>query len=183
MAEQIVAPGSEPAAPGGSGRPRRWWWLPLLLAACTAVALGCGSSTEESSLDESAAGAPTSTTSVPEAGSEPTYMMGKCTFRMPGEILSAEEAVVWFSTDHVCPGYVTVAPGTEVTFANEDTSAHSVAIAEGAMPGGAEIARASIEPGETWVRSFDSVGSFTYTTDAIPTFLGTIEVTDSKSHA
>jgi plastocyanin len=183
MEEQIVAPVSESASSGGRARPCRRWWLPLLLAGFAAVTLGCGSSTEESSLDE-AAGASSSTASAPEAGSEPTYVMGKCTFRMPGEILTADEAVVWFSTDHVCPGYVTVAPGTAVTFANEDSAAHSVSIAQGAMPGGAEITRASIEPGETWVvEGFDAVGTFTYTTDAIPTFLGTIEVTDSAAHA
>ncbi len=96
---------------------------------------------------------------------------------MPGQILTADEAVVRFSPSQVCPGYVTIALGTPVTFKNQDTSAHTITITEGNMPGGKTVTSGTAEPGQVWVRTFDTVGTFTYVTDAIPSFRGTVEVT------
>ena len=96
---------------------------------------------------------------------------------MPGQILSAEEAVVRFSPSQVCPGYVTIVPGTPVTFKNQDTATHSITISEGNMPGGKVVMTGTAEAGRAWVQTFDTLGTFTYVTDAIPSFRGTVEVT------
>jgi len=96
---------------------------------------------------------------------------------MPGQVLTAEEAVVRFSPSQVCPGSVTIVPGTPVTFKNQDAVVHTVTITEGNMPGGKAVSSGTAEAGGTWVRQFDSPGTFTYVTDAIPSFRGTVEVT------
>ena len=156
--------------------------------ALTATLMGCGSSTTSSAPATSAP-----TTAGSSRGSTPggstvdtgpkapgtTYPEdGRCISRMPGEILTAEEAVVRFSTAQVCPGYVTILPGTAVTFSNKDSVAHTISITEGNMPGGKEIANGVAEPGQTWVRDFNTLGMFTFVTDAVPSFRGTVEVTD-----
>ncbi len=98
---------------------------------------------------------------------------------MPGEILSAADAVVRFSPEQVCPGYVTIAPGTDVTWANVDTVAHTVTITEGNNdPQGKPVASTTVAPGTTWVRAFDQAGVYTFTTDAIPSFRGTVDASD-----
>ncbi len=102
---------------------------------------------------------------------------------MPGEILTEAEAVVRFSTAKACPGYVTVRPGTEVTFHNEDSTAHRVTINGTNATGETlpEVASGVAQPGATWVLAFDDLGMFSYTLDAIPTFRGTVEVTEGDS--
>lgn len=152
--------------------------------------LGCGSSSTTSAPATSApTTAGSSTGSTPggsTVGTSPkapgtTYPEdGRCISRMPGEILTAEEAVVRFSSQQVCPGYVTILPGTAVTFKNRDTVAHTITITEGNMPDGKEIANGIAEPGQTWVREFNTLGTFTFVTDAVPSFRGSVEVTDGS---
>jgi plastocyanin len=142
------------------------------------AALGCSSSKQDAS-------APTSTTTAAEGTTPGTATdstdAGRqgfdCTFRMPGEILTADEAVVRFDPTGVCPGYVTIAPGTPVTWQNIDTVEHTVTITEGNLPGGKEVATGTVPPGGTWVRTFDSEGFSLFVTDAIPAFRGVVEVT------
>jgi len=102
---------------------------------------------------------------------------GQCISRMPGEILTADEAVVRFSTTRVCVAYVTIKPGTPVTFKNEDSVAHTISITETDLTTGAPVADGVAGPGLTWVRTFDTEGVFSFVTDAIPSFHGTVEVT------
>lgn len=140
------------------------------------VALGCSSSTEQATTTSTTSGA-----STPATGGQTTTPVidddGRCITRMPGEILSADEAVVRFTPVQVCPGYVTIAPGTPVTFTNADTVVHTITITEGNMPDGAVVATGTAEPGGSWVQTFDTLGSYSYVTDAIPSFRGTVEVT------
>lgn len=148
----------------------------LVVALAASAALGCSSSSTDTASTGSSA--PTSSvTGATAAGPGTTEAGGRCVSRMPGEILTADEAVVHFSPSQVCPGYVTVAPGTPVSFVNEDTQAHTITITEGNLPDGAVVTTTSVATGETWVQTFDAVGTFSYVTDAIPTFRGAIEVT------
>lgn len=173
----------------GTGRVRTSAWRRLAVIHAVAMVpvtlLGCGSSAPDQSkaVPAGSTGLTTSSLAVrpPPAPGTTSPGDGGCVTRMPGQILSAEEAVVRFSPSQVCPGYVTIAPGTPVTFANQDTKAHTITITEGNLPGGKVVADGVAEPGQTWVRTFDTLGAFTYTTDAIPSFRGTVEVTDGRS--
>lgn|GEM_PF-3428973 len=159
-----------PATP--SRRPRhrrRGFALTVGLAIVVPAALaGCSSS------DGGSDAAPASSTTA--ASPETTTAETACVSRMPGEVLTAEQAVVSFTPERVCPGYVTIAPGTPVTFRNDDDVAHAVTISAGNLPGGASVAEQSIEPGATWVQPFATAGMFSYATDAIPSFTGTVDV-------
>jgi plastocyanin len=139
--------------------------------------LGCGPSDPGPSATPSPGGSSVVTGAPKPATAGTTYPEGQCISRMPGQILTADEAVVRFSPSQVCPGYVTIVPGTPVTFKNQDTKAHTITITEGNMPDGKAVTNGIAEPGQTWVRTFDTVGTYTYVTDAIPTFRGTVEVT------
>lgn len=155
-------------------------------AALTSVLVlaGCGSNSATSgpqptSVSETVA-APSSTID-PNAGmfgttdTSPT-VPGQCVSRMPGQGLTPDEAVVYFSTESVCPGYVTVGVGVPVTFANTDDVAHRVTVHTGATGTGDTLLDTTIEPGQSYLRAFTSPGVLTYQTDALPSFRGTIEV-------
>jgi plastocyanin len=146
--------------------------------ALPAAALGCRSSKPDASAPPTTTTAVEGTTPGTATDSTDAGRQGfDCTFRMPGEILTADEAVVRFDQTGVCPGYVTIAPGTAVTWQNTDTVAHTVTITEGNLPGGNEIATGTVPPGGTWVQTFDSEGFSLFVTDAIPAFRGVVEVT------
>lgn len=97
---------------------------------------------------------------------------GECVSRTPGELLSEVEAVVRFTPEQICPGYVTIAAGTRVTWVNRDGVAHEVRITQGATPVAAEL----LGPGRSWQYQFDTAGVYTFETDAIEAFRGTVEV-------
>jgi len=167
--------------------PRPWYPSTLLAGAALAAAAllaGCGSSSSASgpqptSVSETVA-APSSTLD-PNAGmfgttdTSPT-IPGQCVSRMPGQGLTPDEAVVYFSTQSVCPGYVTVGVGVPVTFANTDAVAHRVTVNAGAAGTGNTLLDTVIEPGQSYLRAFTSPGVMVYQTDALPSFRGTIEV-------
>lgn len=145
-----------------------------------AVPAGCGSDDSPASGRDTTA-SPTSAPTTQHSPS-PTNEMG-CVSKMPGEILTEAEAVVAFSTTKACPGYVTIRPGTEVTFRNEDSVAHRITI-NGTNATGEKlpvVANGTAQPGATWAHTFDDLGMFSYTLDAIPTFRGTVEVTENDS--
>lgn len=147
-------------------------------AVLLAVGLGCSStSSTETAGSTTAAPATTATGGSRPGTAGTTYPEGgKCLSRMPGEILTADEAVVRFTPSQICPGYVTVAPGTPVTFKNNDTASHVVTITEGTSGTGKTVATATVAAGKTWAQSSDTPGSSTFVIDAIPSFRGTIEV-------
>lgn len=157
--------------------PRRTLGLVVALALLSVVG-GCGS--DDASPAERGATHPTTSGHAATPTTSAPINELQCISRMPGEILTEAEAVVRFSTAKACPGYVTVRPGTQVTFHNEDSTAHRVTINATNATGETlpEVASGVAQPGATWVLAFDDLGMFSYTLDAIPTFRGTVEVTE-----
>lgn len=101
---------------------------------------------------------------------------GFCPPSMPGEIMSADEAVVKFSPTQVCPGYVTVVPGTEVTFNNLDTKPADVTVYAGPGDDADEVWTANLGPGKSESTSFDDPTVLYYVVSSIESFRGTIEI-------
>ncbi len=71
-------------------------------------------------------------------------------------------------TNGFVPTTLTVKRGTEITWTNTDTAEHTVT--------GAGFDSGLIRPGGTFVRRFDTVGSFDYRCTVHPTMQGTINV-------
>lgn len=108
-------------------------------------------------------------------GNHGTVPENWCDSKAPGVPVPAAEAVVKFDRQQVCPGYVTVALGTEVTWRNLDSIPHVVTITTSV--GSDEVVdQATVAAGSEWKRTFDTAGSFGYRTDAIPSMRGTVEV-------
>lgn len=97
----------------------------------------------------------------------------QCAQHMPGDLLTAEQAMVIFDSQHVCLAYVTVTAGTGVTWHNEDSVARTVTIVDG---NGAEVMSFEVPAGGAVTRSLDVAGVYNYRLSAIETFLGTVEV-------
>ncbi|MDQ4006463.1 MAG: cupredoxin domain-containing protein [Actinomycetota bacterium] len=64
-------------------------------------------------------------------------------------------------TDKVSPKHLSVAPGTTVTWVNEDDDKHRMAAEDGAV----EFDSGNIEPGERWSHTFTKVGNVNYFDD------------------
>lgn len=109
----------------------------------------------------------------PEAMSPDATGLDGCAMHMPGELLSAEEAVVRFTPQMVCLGYVTVLPDTPITWINADTADHEVTILD---DGGKELNRFGVAAGESTTTPAAATGIYRYKVTAIETFTGTIEV-------
>ena len=116
-------------------------------------------------------GDPESNTGVPGPGGS------SCISKAPGEVYSAAEAVIRFSPETICPGFVTVPVGTPVTFDNRDTAPHEVKITRGAAPDAPVIASQTVAPGQQWAQSWSAADNLAFRIDAIPSFVGTITVT------
>ena len=107
---------------------------------------------------------------VPESGD------AFCPPSMPGEEMSAAEAVVRFSPSQICPGYVTVRPGTLVTFENLGDAAVKVTITDGPKASAKELTATELAPKQAMKTTFESPGSVYYLVSSIESFRGTIEV-------
>ena len=142
----------------------------------TAPLLSAGGG-EDDRIDTAASTSTTTTTTAdttsPEAMSPDATGLGGCAMHMPGELLSAEEAVVRFDPQMVCLGYVTVLPGTPITWINADTADHEVAILDDE---GKELNRFGVAAGESTTTPAAATGIYRYKVTAIETFTGTIEV-------
>lgn len=66
------------------------------------------------------------------------------------------------------PADLTVKPGTEVTFKNDDSVAHTVT--------GAGLDSGSIAPGASWSTKFDTAGTFDYGCSIHPNMRGSVKV-------
>lgn len=108
-------------------------------------------------------------------GSSGTDDEGWCATPGPGVPLSAEQATVAFSTDQVCPGYVTVEPGTAVTWRNDADAEQRVVVTTGRAGDGPVVHEVDLAPGATFEQQLDP-GIYTFTVSAIPAFRGTVEV-------
>lgn len=156
-----------------------------LLGAALGVALVFGaaacSSASKSESTASSAPATTPATNAPtSAGSGSTTTLSVpenwCQSRMPGELLSAEEAVVRFQAGAICPGYVTVKTGTPITFQNIDSTTHTVVIGTGLTPDKDVVASQELAPGATWVQTYDAPVTYNYFVNGFEGFRGTLEV-------
>lgn len=146
-----------------------------LLGAGVAIALAlsvaaCSDDTDPSSGTTIVTGTDQPATS---RGSDP---LADCAERMPGDPMSADEAVVQFSPEAICPAYVTVVAGTEVTWINRDDVAHVLTIHEGSTEEGAVLFEQSLEPDEPLVQRYTEATTMTFTLDVQDAFRGTIEV-------
>lgn len=75
------------------------------------------------------------------------------------------------------PTSLTVAPGTTVTFPNQDTEDHTVTARDGSFDSGI------YGPGQTYSRTFDTPGVFSYFCALHPDMVGTITVTQADGSA
>lgn len=99
----------------------------------------------------------------------------KCVSHMPGELLTAAEAIVTFDKQRVCRGYVTVGPTTNVSWSNNDSARHKVTVTN--LERTETIYETDVEPDQVVFRTFP-IGIYLYKVDALPSFTGTIEVVD-----
>lgn len=127
---------------------------------------------------DSANSNPTISPETTAASASPTGAAGRagCGEVEPGVVVDSNQAVVYFDSESVCPGWVTVTQGTQVTFANDDTAPFTVVVTATQLPDSAEIARFTIPAGAR--QPFDTldVATMGFSTDALPGFRGTVEV-------
>lgn len=123
---------------------------------------------------------PQSTTTMFGMGPGSAEAPGDCPSRMPGETLSAEEAVVKVNTERICPAYVTVAQGTPVTWHNDGNRDATVTVTEytASAPGQplAVLVENTVSPGREWAWTPPEATMFAFRIDIVPAFMGTIEV-------
>lgn len=103
-----------------------------------------------------------------------------CPTFMLGEVLTAPEAHVLVSSERVCPGYVTVNPGTPVTFENRDDEPLTVSITEGWEESSDEVTSLEVGPGATAEFVSEEPAVRYFRLSMVPTFLGTIEYVGGK---
>jgi plastocyanin len=101
---------------------------------------------------------------------------GDCPMRMPGELVAEAEAVVKFDVDRVCPGYLTVAPGTTVRLRNESSDPAQVTVEFGEQSPGTPLLDETVDPGDETSIELNDAGFYRYRTSTIPSFVGTFEV-------
>lgn len=161
--------------------------LVVVLVAIVAATLGACSSTGDESTTvtttttTTAASGPSGTATAGTATNGTTAdrdPLAECPHRLPGELLTADEAVVRFSPTRICPGYVTVGLGTEVTFVNLGVEPYDVTIWSGMAAAASDtpLVTTSVAPGDRWGWTPPEVAVYTYRTGAIETMTGTIEV-------
>ena len=100
-------------------------------------------------------------------------LVGDCSDFMPSDILSSEDAVVVFSEQRVCQAYVTVRPGTTVSWQNVSATDHKVIILDDS---GAQVDAVTVAAESTSSQRFDEAGLFRFTLSALPAFTGVVEV-------
>lgn len=106
-----------------------------------------------------------------------------CPSYMPGQVLTPEQATVQFDESRVCPGYVTVAPGTVVTFKNTGKEVATITLTKSYQLDSELVDKLTVEPGDykTFVR--DTPMTIYYHPSSVPTFRGEVEIIDPKNPA
>ncbi len=85
----------------------------------------------------------------------------------------ADGDVVTLERSRFAPDSLEVAAGTEVTFENLDSYAHTVTSAEGSA---VEFSSGELAGGETFAQSFDEAGTYSYFCEIHPTMRGEVVV-------
>ncbi|MDQ3938643.1 MAG: plastocyanin/azurin family copper-binding protein, partial [Chloroflexota bacterium] len=81
---------------------------------------------------------------------------------------AADVSIADFAFD---PASLSVSVGTQITWTNEDSAAHTVTFSDGPDSG-------NLEQGETFQHAFDTAGTYDYVCTIHPTMQATVEVTD-----
>jgi plastocyanin len=147
--------------------------LAVAAALVTALAGAACSSTKNDTATTTTTAAHTSATGLTQ---------DECVSRTPGEVMTADEAKVLFDATQICPTFVTINPGTQVTFDNRDPQSHTVTILAGASQTGQVLEEHTLEPGTTWVRAFPDAGQYTFKVDHFPS-IGVVQVEPVNSSA
>lgn len=143
--------------------------------AVATLALVAGACSGDDTTDGKADSGRTTTTST-VAGRRTAGAAGDCPMRMPDELVPEIEAVVRFDVDRICPGYLKVAPGTNIRVRNESDEAADFRVEFGEATPGTVVTDEQIPAqGEVTV-TVDSPGYYRYYTSVIPSFVGTFEV-------
>jgi nitrite reductase (NO-forming) len=121
-------------------------------------------------------------TLVPEAFAQD--MMGNdTTMKMNATLAFAQEAISIVSgasnpsnAEFFSPGSVTVSPGTEVTWTNDDATIHTVVQGSAEAPVEGGFDSSIINAGSSWPHTFDKAGTFDYYCSLHPFMKGTVKV-------
>jgi hypothetical protein len=139
----------------------------VLVGLCTlsAVVAGCSGSGGDSA-NSSPTISPETTVAAPFS----------CESVEPGIVVDSSKAIVYFDTESVCPGWVTVEQGTPVTFTNRGSAEYTVVVTATQLPDSAEVARFTIPAGGSQPLDTRDVAMMGFSTNALPGFRGTVEV-------
>ncbi len=94
---------------------------------------------------------------------------------LPGMVMTEDESIIEFTTDRICPAYVTILTGTTVTWRNLAGAPETVTLT---TEDGTIVTEQLLEPGAEYKYRFDVAGRTIYRVASIPTFTGIIEVQD-----
>jgi hypothetical protein len=148
-----------------------------------ALILATGAACSDSDGADEAGDATTSTTSgstTTTADDSTTPPTGAdCDAKPPGELMTEAEAVIYFSAESVCPGYVTVTAGMSVTWHNAGDVAFDVVVRADPVPDAPVYTEQTIEPGGEWQYEFIEPDQYAWRTNAVDGFVGYIEVQDA----
>jgi plastocyanin len=138
-----------------------------------AAAVGCSDGRTASEGDRPAN--PTSS-SAPLARIIPkNTAAGGCASHLPGMVMTEDESIIEFTTDRICPAYVTILTGTTVTWRNLAGAPETVTLT---TEDGTVVTEQLLQPGAEYKYRFDVAGRTIYRVASIPTFTGIIEVQD-----
>lgn len=122
------------------------------------------------SMDMGSSGADSAGVVTDDTGAAPKV---ECAQHMPGDLLSAQDAIVFFDSQHVCLAYVTVLAGTTITWRNTDGEDHEVVVVDDEEQ---EFDRFTVPGGGVATSTAPATGVYRYRLTAIESFVGTIEV-------
>jgi plastocyanin len=151
-----------------------------LLALVLVVGAGCSDSGSDNG-DDASATTPTSSSTTTTADPTTPPTGADCDAKPPGEIMTEDEAVIYFSAESVCPGYVTVATGTLVTWRNTGDVAFQVVVRADPVPDAPVYTEQTIQPGGEWQYEFIEPDQYSWRTDAIDEFVGSVDVRGSDT--
>ncbi|HLN35151.1 MAG TPA: plastocyanin/azurin family copper-binding protein [Nitrososphaeraceae archaeon] len=151
-------------------------------ATTTAAATAANTTTTTTTVTQNA-------TLVPEAfaqgmmGNETGMMGNDTTMTMNATLAFAQQAVSIVSgasnpsnAEFFSPSSVTVSPGTEVTWTNDDATIHTVVQGSAEAPVEAGFDSSIINAGDSWEHTFDTAGTFDYYCSLHPFMKGTVTV-------
>jgi plastocyanin len=147
---------------------------------------GCSSSSDDAATTTTTVFTPAATsaqTTLPP-GSTTTLEVpeGWCQSFPPGQVLTPEQANVRVRDGAICPGYITVLPGTPITFSNLDSVDHTVVIGSELTPDEGVVDSKDLAPDDTWVVTYDADVTYNYFVTSFEGFRGVLQVGAEANH-